>query len=127
MLWQGAAGQLSALADGSADGVWCLGRWMVTPSWTLPRSSSVPARSPRSPVMLARPWMSAGECLPHNLAVLGLVWPQRAPGSCPALGMPVSGRLLCPALRALSARRAVEVVELEVRSQTLLKPLPGGE
>ena len=41
----------------------------------------------------------------------------------------------CPCWRSHSARRsgpslprrAVEVVELEVRNQTLLKPLPGGE
>lgn len=50
----------------STDGVRCLGRWLVTPSWTPPRSSSVPARSLRSPVMLARPWISAGQRPPQN-------------------------------------------------------------
>lgn len=39
-------------------------RWPVTLSWTLLRSSSVPARSLQSLVMLARPWMSAGQCVP---------------------------------------------------------------
>ncbi|KAK4808729.1 hypothetical protein QYF61_023197 [Mycteria americana] len=60
------------------------------------------------------------------------VWPPQAPRSSPALGVPVPG---CRCRDGRSAwgsglslrRRAVEVVELEVRSQTLLKPLPGGD
>lgn len=54
----------SAHGGGSADTAPCLGRWLVTPSWTPPRSSSAPARSPRSPVMLGKLWMSAGQHLP---------------------------------------------------------------
>lgn len=98
-------GRLSTLAGGTAHGARCLGRWMVTPSWMLPRSSSAPARSPQSPVMLARPWMSVGWCLPQNLAVLGLVWPQRAPHSSPAPEVPVSAAALPGAQSFLSQAR----------------------
>lgn len=38
-------------------------RCLVTPWWTLLLSSSVPARSLPSLVMLARPWMSVGQCV----------------------------------------------------------------
>lgn len=98
---------VSAHAGGSTDSARCLGRWLVTPSWMLPRSSSVPARSLQSLVMLARPWMSAGQCLPQNPAVLGPAWPPRAPHGSPALGVlvagvPMPGQPLCPALRAVS-------------------------
>lgn len=90
-----------------ADSIRCLGRWLVTPSWMPPRSSSAPARSPRSPVMLARPWMSAGQRLPQNPAVPGPAWPLRTPHSSPVPGVPVLGQPLCPVLRAVSpqARR----------------------
>lgn len=49
-------------------------RCLVTPWWTLLHSSSVPARSLQSPVMLARPWMSVGQCVPQNPVVTGPAW-----------------------------------------------------
>lgn len=67
-------------------------RWQVTPSWTLLHSSSVPARSLRSPVMLARPWMSVGQCVPQKLGQLGPCESPWLPCSrAPVPGVPMPG------------------------------------